>query len=214
MESSLCSSTPKVERRIVEKNRRNHMKTLYTKLFSLLPNHDSKDAVPLPDQIDAAVKYIKSLQMKLERSKERKESLIESSRKRPHSSSTARDQFVQGLRSPQMEIREMGSALEVVLITGEEDKFIFYEIIRVIHEEGAEVVSANFSVLGDSVFHVVQAKREEFVPNLVTATLTSRLKELVNGSTSDSESPQERWDFEIQPDVWEFEIPHGLTIGM
>lgn len=30
---------PKLERKYIEKNRRNHLKTLYTHLFSLLPTH-------------------------------------------------------------------------------------------------------------------------------------------------------------------------------
>lgn len=36
------SSSTKVERRIIEKNRRNQMKVLYSRLNSLLPNPDSK----------------------------------------------------------------------------------------------------------------------------------------------------------------------------
>jgi len=36
------SNTTKVERRLVEKNRRNQMKILYSKLNSLLPNYNPK----------------------------------------------------------------------------------------------------------------------------------------------------------------------------
>lgn len=35
-----CSSSTKVERRLVEKNRRNQMKILYSKLNSLLPSYN------------------------------------------------------------------------------------------------------------------------------------------------------------------------------
>jgi hypothetical protein len=43
MEASLSSSsTTKVERRVIEKNRRNQMKILYAHLNSLLPNQNSK----------------------------------------------------------------------------------------------------------------------------------------------------------------------------
>lgn len=108
-----------------------------------------QEAVPLPDQIDEAVKYIESLEMKLKKSKEKKETL--SGRKRSHSCTSE-------FKSPQLEIHEMGSTLDVVLITGEDDKFIFHEIIRLIHEEGAEVLNANFSVFGNSIFHAIHAK--------------------------------------------------------
>ncbi|KAL2524506.1 Uncharacterized protein Adt_09560 [Abeliophyllum distichum] len=84
---SSFSSTraPRIERKIIEKNRRNQMKTLYSNLLYLLPDHASK--VPLPDQIDEAVTYIESLKMKLEKMKEKKESLMP--RKRSHSCITS-----------------------------------------------------------------------------------------------------------------------------
>lgn len=42
MESTSHSSVSKAERKIVEKNRRNLMKNLYSKLNSLLPDQSSK----------------------------------------------------------------------------------------------------------------------------------------------------------------------------
>ncbi|CAL5406516.1 unnamed protein product [Camellia sinensis] len=204
------SSTPKIERRIIEKNRRNHMKSLYSKLYSLLPNHDpSKEAVPLPDRLEEAEKYIKSLQMRLEKYKEKKETLL--GRKRSHSCIT---DFKQALKSPQIEIREMGPAVNVVLISGQEDKFIFHEIIRLIHEEGAEVVNASFSVVGNSIRHVIHAKIGELAPKFEAARVSNRLREFVNGSISDVESQSESLEFEIQPDMWEFEIPQILPLGV
>ncbi|KAE9457657.1 hypothetical protein C3L33_10435, partial [Rhododendron williamsianum] len=209
MASGSChsSSTPKIERRVIEKNRRNHMKSLYANLYSLLPSHASKEAVPLPDQIDEAVKYIESLEMKLKKSKEKKETL--SGRKRSHSCTSE-------FKSPQLEIHEMGSTLDVVLITGEDDKFIFHEIIRLIHEEGAEVLNANFSVFGNSIFHAIHAKAGEFEKNVVAPRVSSRLKEFVHGSMSDVESvlPAESWEFDIEPDAWELKVPQVLPMRL
>ena len=54
---------------------------------------------PLPDQIDEAISYIKSLEEKLEETKEKKESLKSATSK-----------------SPKLKIQETGSALEIVLI--------------------------------------------------------------------------------------------------
>ncbi|CAL5406546.1 unnamed protein product [Camellia sinensis] len=208
--SHYTSSTPKIERRIIEKNRRNHMKSLYSKLYSLLPNHDpSKEAVPLPDRLEEAEKYIKSLQMRLEKYKEKKETLL--GRKKSHSCIT---DFKQALKSPQIEIREMGPAVNVVLISGQENKFIFHEIIRLIHEEGAEVVNASFSVIGKSIHHVVHAKIGEFAPKFEAARVSNRLREFANGSISDVESQSESLEFGIQPNMWDFEIPQILPLGV
>ncbi|KAG6737517.1 hypothetical protein POTOM_059043 [Populus tomentosa] len=162
-------SSTKTERRVREKNRRNQMKTLYSELNSLLPNKESmviylppslnscllmllrssllsctfheEEKQPLPDQIDEAISYIKSLEEKLEETKEKKESLTFATSK-----------------SPKIKIQETGSALEIVFTIGLDNQFLFYEIISILHEEGVEVVSANSQALGDSIFHVVHAQ--------------------------------------------------------
>ena len=96
---------------------------------------------PLPDQIDEAISYIKSLEEKLENTKEKKESLTSATSK-----------------SPKLKIQETGSALEIVFTSGLDNQFLFYEIISILHKEGVEVVSANSQVLGDSIFHVVHSQ--------------------------------------------------------
>jgi hypothetical protein len=97
---------------------------------------------PLPDQIDEAISYIKSLEGKLEETKEKKESLTFATSKSPKL----------------IKIQETGSALEIVFTSGLDNQFLFYEIISILHEEGVEVVSANSQALGDSIFHVVHAQ--------------------------------------------------------
>ncbi|CAN1807239.1 Transcription factor bHLH162 [Linum perenne] len=95
----------------------------------------------LPDQLDQAAKYIKKLQTNLEKMRVKKERLTTVS-----------------IRPPRIEIREMGSALEVVLVTGLDSHFVFNETIRVIQEEGGEVVNASFSVAEDLVFHTIHSQ--------------------------------------------------------
>ncbi|CAI8617049.1 unnamed protein product [Vicia faba] len=78
-----CTSTTKVERRLVEKNRRNQMKILYTKLNSLLPNYNPKELVlALPDQVEEAINYIKSLEANVKMAEEKKERLLMEKKKR------------------------------------------------------------------------------------------------------------------------------------
>nr|GMC72161.1 transcription factor bHLH162-like [Ipomoea batatas]GMD85961.1 transcription factor bHLH162-like [Ipomoea batatas] len=59
MASRLPKTAPKLERKYVEKNRRNHLKNLYKHLFSLLPPHLSQEGIALHDQVDETVKYIR-----------------------------------------------------------------------------------------------------------------------------------------------------------
>ncbi|CAN6572913.1 unnamed protein product [Malus baccata var. baccata] len=204
------SSSTKVERRVVEKNRRNHMKLLYSNLFSLLPNQNPKEPLSLPEQIDEAINYIKSRESKLQKSKEKKESLV-GTRKRSHATSFVNVESmepnnlsiesVRSTKAPQIQIHEIGSTVEVVLTSGiDNHQFIFYEIIRILEEEQADVVHASFSTLGDTIFHVVRAEMHKSVLDFGTARITEKLNRFVNGSTSDQELQQDGfWDFEFEP---------------
>ncbi|KAK9922510.1 hypothetical protein M0R45_030972 [Rubus argutus] len=167
MEASLSSSsTTKVERRVIEKNRRNQMKILYAHLNSLLPNQNSKEPQSLPEQIDEAINYIKSLEAKVQKSKQKRDSL-NFDRKRSYeycssSSSFETARSAPGAKSPQIQIHESGSTLEVVLSTGLHNQFIFYDIIRILDQEQADVVHASFSASGDTMLHLVRAETWKF----------------------------------------------------
>lgn len=113
-----------------------------------------QEAQSLPDQIDAAIDYIKSLQTQVEKTKEKKESLM--GKKRLYTCTN--NETMGSLKSPEINIHETGSALEITLTSGLDNQFVFYEIIHMVHEEGGEVVNASFSVVGDSIFHVIHAE--------------------------------------------------------
>ncbi|KAL2328206.1 hypothetical protein Fmac_021633 [Flemingia macrophylla] len=201
-------SSTKVERRIVEKNRRNQMKILYNKLNSLLPSYNPKEALPLPDQVDEAINYIKSLEAKVKVAQEKKERL-QGTRKRSRgcfSNSSANNLAATTLpKSPQLEIHEVGSSLEVVLTCGLDYQFMFHDIIRMLHEENIEVRSANSSITGDSVLYVVHAEFPQSFLQFGATKVSERLKRFVNGSCSDVETQPELWDFEIgTDDMWCF----------
>ncbi|XP_028807822.1 transcription factor bHLH162-like [Neltuma alba] len=199
-------SSTKVERKIIEKNRRNQMKILYSKLNSLLPDHNPKEILPLPDQIDQAIDYIKSLEAKVKMAQEKREGLT--GRKRPFaasSSSSVIETKKTVARSPEIEIREVGSSLEIALITGLDNQFVFYEIVRILHEENIEVVSANSSLVGDSMHHVVHAEIGQSSYQFGATKVSERIKRFVYGSSSDVEINPEWWDFEnIASEPWNF----------
>lgn len=115
-----------------------------------------QEALPLPDQVDEAINYIKSLEEKLKKSKEKKESL--SGRKRSFSNFVSSFESASNLVAPKLEIREMGSSLQIILISGLDNQFIFYDIIHILEDEGVEIPNASFSVSGNSIFHVVHAQ--------------------------------------------------------
>ncbi|KAI6673006.1 hypothetical protein NL676_000912 [Syzygium grande] len=149
------STSRRTERKIIEKNRRNRMKHLFSVLNSHLPSQPSdQEAKSLLDQIDEAIRYIKGLETAVKEAQDKKENLR--GKKRPSSSTNNNESAA--IISPRIEIRVRDSSLEVILTSGLHDQFIFSEILRMLHEEKVEVLNANFSVVGNSVYHLVHAK--------------------------------------------------------
>lgn len=68
------------------------------------------------------------------------------------------DTVKNGSKLPKIDLRDMGSSIEVILITGLQKNFLFSEVISILQEEGAEVVSSSFSAVGDKVFHTIHAQ--------------------------------------------------------
>ncbi|CAA3021544.1 transcription factor bHLH162-like isoform X2 [Olea europaea var. sylvestris] len=170
-------SSSKADRKTIERNRRNQMKSLYSKLSSLLPHQNSREAVPLPDQLGEAANYIKNLQISLEKIKQKKDCLTGVGK---CSSST-----MGRLKLPNIEIHVIGLAVEVALITGLDCQFMFSEIVRMFHEEGAEVLRASFSIQGETVFHTIHSKLgETSAPEDEASRITEKLKKIVYSSVS------------------------------
>ncbi|KAL2524196.1 BHLH domain-containing protein [Abeliophyllum distichum] len=134
-----------------------------------------QEAASLPDQLGIAANYIKSLQINLEKLKQKKNWLTGEGKS---SSST-----MGGLKSPDIEIHVTGSAMEVALVTGLDCQFMFSEIIRMFHEEGAEVVNASFCIQDNTVFHTIHSKLgETSAPKDEAARISERLKKFVYSS--------------------------------
>ncbi|CAK8536412.1 unnamed protein product [Lathyrus sativus] len=187
-------SLPKVERKVVEKNRRNKMKSLFSSLNSLCPNYNPKETLPLPDQVDKAINYIKSLETNLKSAKEKKESLMRNKRSRSGCLNSS---------DAKIEIHENGSSLQVIVTCGVDEQFIFCEIMRILHEDHVEVISANSSLAGDSVIHVVHAENPQSLFQFGATKVGERLKRFVNGSEGEVQIEPQLWDFEVGTETWD-----------
>ncbi|KAI3849186.1 hypothetical protein MKW92_046580 [Papaver armeniacum] len=156
------SSTMKTERKIVERNRRNHMKSLYAQLSSLLipPENSSKKLMSVPDQLLRATNYIEKLQKRVERMKQKKESVLVMS-SRMNIDNNVKPPTEVGLISPIIEINIVGFTLKVVLIASRiyNHQSLFNELIRVLQEEErAEIVNANFSIIDSVGMHTIHSQ--------------------------------------------------------
>ncbi|CAA7408601.1 unnamed protein product [Spirodela intermedia] len=140
----------KLERKTVEKKRRALMKSLFSKLDSLLPP-SKRGAVGQSDRLDDACSYIRETRERLAKMEERREAMVNANAGcgTPTAGGTASGPAA----LPHLEVRDLGSGVEVVLVSRRADQPVFFEILRVMEEEGAEVVNAGFAVAGGAAFH-------------------------------------------------------------
>ncbi|XP_054801420.1 transcription factor bHLH162-like [Prosopis cineraria] len=148
MIGEIQAASSRGDRKVIERDRRTQMRALYSKLNSLLPHQSSPELVSQSDQLEEASNYIKKIQMKLEKLNEKKLSLIGINNEL--SNTCNRGTIILESKSPKVEIHQMGSALEVSVITGLDCQFIFNDFISILDEE-ADVVHASYSVVHDAI---------------------------------------------------------------
>ncbi|KAL0321247.1 UNVERIFIED_CONTAM: hypothetical protein Sradi_5386200 [Sesamum radiatum] len=124
------------------------------------------------DQVlEESVDYIKKLQEKLEKLKHKKKCLM-----RVSENSATPD-----LKTPNISISVSGSALDVVMTTALDYQFMFARVVRMLHEEGAEVVNASFSVVDNTVFHNIHSEvNGEYGAEREAARICERLRKFVS----------------------------------
>lgn len=115
------------------------------------------------DQLEEAATYIKKLREGVEELEKMKKKMMswgeEESRCSDKKSGTSSSAVSALLKSPIIEVRDLGSTLQVVLMSAtNQPNFMLHQLIRIVEEEGAQVVSASFSTLGDKVFHTLHAQ--------------------------------------------------------
>ncbi|WVZ10705.1 hypothetical protein V8G54_015235 [Vigna mungo] len=155
--NTTVTASSKLDRKTIERNRRIHMKALCFKLVSIIPSKylkPTKDMLSQQDQLDLAATYIKHLRERIEKLKGEKEQAMKMMR----TTQTNNGIFNIDSELPLLEIKELGSGIEVMLISGVNKNFMLYEVISVLEEEGVEVVAANFSTVDNKIFYTVHAQ--------------------------------------------------------
>nr|QDH08973.1 transcription factor bHLH167-like isoform X1 [Cymbidium sinense] len=167
----------KMDRKTVEKNRRMQMKNLCFKLATLIPKEFiSKDATSQQDHLDRAAAYIQKLRERIERLKQRKESGRSSNLE---SDTEIEDSANSDFKLPVVEVRHQEQNLEVLLISGLKKRFALNEVIGILEEEGADVVNASFSVVGNKIIHTIHCQAISSRIGLEASRASERLQELI-----------------------------------
>ncbi|KAL4301981.1 hypothetical protein GQ457_10G025620 [Hibiscus cannabinus] len=148
-------SVSRTNRNLFERERRSQLRSLLSRLFTLLPPHPTK--MSMPELVEHATVYVKQLQERVEELKRRKvqaEGEI-SSRAQAEAGDVGNETMV---ITPVLEITESESAMEVNLIAGTGNNMALCHIVTVLEEEGAEVVKVNYHNDGNRILLSVHSQ--------------------------------------------------------
>ncbi|KAI3976281.1 hypothetical protein MKX01_021823, partial [Papaver californicum] len=153
---------------LTEKNRRIHMKALCFKLVSLIPpntdhqNHTYKKDSPQTDLIDQAANYIQEL-LRIDELKRKKDlltttslpSTINNTKNNIDIHCGDQDIITSNVVVPSLSTCSSSNTYTktVVLVTGLNKHFMYYQVITVLEEEGAEVVNASYATVSNKNFY-------------------------------------------------------------
>ncbi|KAL6626573.1 hypothetical protein ACP70R_030299 [Stipagrostis hirtigluma subsp. patula] len=186
-----------VERKEIERKRRQHMKSLCVRLASLIPkdHYSSKDTMTQLGSLDEAAAYIKKLKERVDELQQRRSSAQLVAGMRGDGASTSAITTTTGggtvsaeaaaaeevAEAPVVEVRHHpdGSSLDVVLISSVERPVKLHEVITVMEEEGAEILNANFSAVGRKIFYTINSRAFSPRIGIEVSRVSERLRALV-----------------------------------
>ncbi|XP_047319397.1 transcription factor bHLH167-like [Impatiens glandulifera] len=165
-----------MDRKTVERNRRINMKSLFSKLTSLIPpdphSHLSKVSHSQEEQIDRATAYINELSQNVAELKQTKERITRDKKAYVENSMSS-------ILRPNIQLKESDSTLEVIIVSGMIRSFMLSQVIDILEDEGAEVVSANISTKGFNIFHIIHAQVKVCRIGVETSRIYQRLQQLI-----------------------------------
>ncbi|XP_059592321.1 transcription factor bHLH168-like [Vitis vinifera] len=187
-EESIRESIPrkgnssKLDRRALERNRRLHMKDLFSKLASLIiPTSRCKSKVcttiatltimacPSHVLVSEVITHVKQLQERVETLKQRKQ-ILEATEETAGSS---------GSSSPVITVKDLGFILEACVICGLKKKLMLHQVINVLVEEAAEVIAVSHSTVGGRIFYTIYFQAVSSRIGIEISRVHQRLKGLI-----------------------------------
>lgn len=183
-----------VERKEVERERRQHMKQLCAKLACLIPkeNYSSTDAMTQLRSLDEAAKYIKKLKERIDELRQRRSyAQAIATLKDFGGVSTPTTTISGGVGSSGLEgeknasmlvvevIQHDDSSMDVVMICNVDSPVKLHEVIIVLDEEGAEIINANHSVAGLKIFYNIHCRALSSRIGIDVSRVSERLRALI-----------------------------------
>ncbi|KAK9292354.1 hypothetical protein L1049_020320 [Liquidambar formosana] len=169
----------KIKRKELERDRRQRVATLCQSLRSLLPRESVKGKCSVSDQINEAANYIKSLQIKIQELRIRRDELKKLSKSSSHG---CRNQ-TSNINSPNcVMVRPYFCGVEIVISGGfREEGLPLSRVVEILLEEGLSVVSCVSTKANEGLFHTIQSEVSDLSVDL--SGLQRKLTDVVNPSS-------------------------------
>ncbi|KAL3511295.1 hypothetical protein ACH5RR_030696 [Cinchona calisaya] len=129
----------------------------------------SMGKLSVPIVLDLSCDHVENIKARMEKLKARREKL----RVEAGISETG------SLVLPSIVVNENGSTLEVNLMSGLNNRFKLHEILRILEEEGARVLSANYSTSRDRILYTICSQAFSSRIGIDTSRVQERLKRLI-----------------------------------
>ncbi|KAJ9559595.1 hypothetical protein OSB04_004755 [Centaurea solstitialis] len=155
------------------------MKGLCNKLASILPV--SLKIQTQVDLFDQSAAYIEQLTNRISQLKGKKGET--STFRNPNNNNVEDDSTMinsDGVRLPILKINESDTGLQVNLIGRSKRKLVFYEVIRIIEEGGAEVVHAGYTTIDQKVYYTLHAQAKISRVGIEITSIRERLQALAD----------------------------------
>ncbi|PWA74878.1 Myc-type, basic helix-loop-helix (bHLH) domain-containing protein [Artemisia annua] len=154
----------------MEKQRRDQMKDLYSKLASLL-RLQSYERIPLPGLLEKATDSIKQWKETVDRLTARKKEL----------ENELRGAMSQEINLHVVQVSEMDSNLEVNLIIRTSNKKIeLRRVLSIIEQGGAEIINYSLSCVGQNTHYTIHAQALYSRFGIDSSLIEYNLKQLVS----------------------------------
>ncbi|XP_044494528.1 transcription factor bHLH167-like [Mangifera indica] len=166
---NVSSGASRLQRNMKERIRRKHMKDLLSELAFVTLLQSSK--VSATQLLEHATNHIKQLQERVEERRRQRALLLKESiadeNKKPS-----------GSRLPSLNIKCSDLSLEIDLICGLEKNFMLHDIISILQEEGAEVISSTQYNAGDRIIYIIKSQAISPRIGVETTRIRQRIKDL------------------------------------
>ncbi|XP_051128803.1 transcription factor bHLH162 [Andrographis paniculata] len=188
------NSVTKADRKTVEKNRRNHMKSLCSSLSSLIvppnpPTSSSREGCgvsSIQDQVESATHYIRRLEEKVEMLRNKKTDLQKSTAVVSGAGNNNK-LIIPAAIDVDVSV-DADFVIKVALMTDlNSHHSVFMEALRILSQEAAaQILTASYSVTPHLVFHTIYANIEdgsgEDSQESLAARISERLRSFVHGN--------------------------------